>query len=304
MTKKSLLIIFLTAVIICALVCAVIILANRGLDSTFGEVGYIEDVLIEYSFDETASLSTNIIVAEFMGEKTFDSGRTELIFAPSAEYKGKLSTSNEIYALPYGNIYTEGDYEVGETYLLLLQRFSSVYSNYDTYCILYNDIICFSDPDWEQQLNAVSYTVATTDDTSPTYSIHEYTLSDNVSEIIETADSIFTVYVDSVLSTSEVRDTTSYQCSVTGTFRGTPTNNGNIIVTFFNGTVEEGREYIVFLNSISETSKVYTLAARTGVFSMEDAESAGLSGLMKEFRKYDAVVNEAECLDEFTDEPT
>lgn len=94
------------------------------------------------------------------------------------------------------------------------------------------------------------------------------------------------------------------QCSVTGTFRGTPTNNGNIIVTFFNGTVEEGKEYIVFLNSISETSKVYTLAARAGVFSMEDAESAGLSELMKEFCKYDSVVNEAERLDDFTDEPT
>lgn len=83
---------------------------------------------------------------------------------------------------------------------------------------------------------------------------------------------------------STIRPTTVYNCTVAGTIKGTPENDGNIMITLINDTVEIGGEYVCMLVD-SEGSKIYTLAAKNAVYSV-DSDVTEIKNLLNEVQAY------------------
>lgn len=247
-----------------------------------------DDVRIEWTFDEAAAHSTDIVEAEFTGKESFNSSeQAELIFKIEKSHKGSSSVGAEICVVPYVDYYPEKLYEEGKTYLLLLQRFSTVYREYDKYLVLDEQVISSSDAGWDSAVAAVK-AIPLEADKTPTYSIEKYTTSEDISEIIDFSDNIFVVSIDSIFAESSVYPTTVYNCSVTGTVRGMPENNGDIRITLFNDTVEVGGEYVVFLVD-SNGSSIYTLAAKDGVYSTASSMTK-INNLLNEAQEYSSAV--------------
>lgn len=243
-----------------------------------------DDCYEEWTLDEAAAHSTDIVEAEFTGKESFNSSeQAELIFKIEKSYKGSSSVGAEICVVPYVDYYPEKLYEEGKTYLLLLQRFSSVYREYDKYLVLDEQVISSSDAGWDSAVAAVK-AIPLEADKTPTYSIGKYTDSEKLSEIIDFANRIFVVTIDSVMVESTIQPTTVYNCTVTGTVKGTPENDGKILITLFNDTVEVGGEYVCMLSG-SEGSIIYTLAAEDGVYPV-DSSATEIKNLLNEAQAY------------------
>lgn len=243
-----------------------------------------DDCYEVWTFDEAAAHSTDIVEAEFTGKESFNSSeQAELIFKIEKSHKGSSSVGAEICVVPYVDYYPEKLYEEGKTYLLLLQRFSSVYYEHDTYYVLSEQIISSSDSTWGQAATKAK-AASLTEDKTPTYSIEKYTTSKDISEIIDFSDNIFVVSIDSIFAESTVYPTTVYNCTVTGTVKGTPENDGKILITLFNDTVEVGGEYVCMLSG-SEGSIIYTLAAEDGVYPV-DSSATEIKNLLNEAQAY------------------
>lgn len=238
----------------------------------------------EWTFDEAAAHSTDIVEAESTGKESFNSSeQAELIFKIEKSHKGSSSVGAEICVVPYVDYYPEKLYEEGKTYLLLLQRFSTVYREYDKYLVLDEQVISSSDAGWDSAVAAVK-AIPLESDKTPTYSIGKYTDSDKLSEIIDFANRIFVVTIDSVMVESTIQPTTVYNCTVIGTVKGMPENDGKILITLFNDTVEVGGEYVCMLSG-SEGSIIYTLAAEDGVYPV-DSSATEIKNLLNEAQAY------------------
>lgn len=79
----------------------------------------------------------------------------ELIFKIEKSHKGSAPVGADICVVPYDRYYPVEVYEEGKTYLLLLQRFSSVYREYDKYLVLDEQVISSSDAGWDSAVATV-----------------------------------------------------------------------------------------------------------------------------------------------------
>ena len=72
-----------------------------------------------------------------------------------------------------------------------------------------------------------------------------------------------------------------------------PVEQGNILITLFNDTVEIGQEYLVLLADATQTAPVYTLAAKNGVYGLEEVENSPvLTALLDTATEYHTVIVE------------
>lgn len=76
-------------------------------------------------------------------------------------------------------------------------------------------------------------------------------------------------------------DITCYYCEVTNVYRGEA--GGTIFLSFFNGTVEQGQTYLVFVERAGPESLVYSLTAqKNSVFPAGSDEAAEVLAMLEE----------------------
>ena len=122
--------------------------SNNYLDQ--GESAFVEThaQMMYMSFEECLSAATHIVSATYKGEYERHGIYTDLVFTLAEQYKG-IDLSNEFHirvcdqiisvlGTDIGYSTSANDYQIGETYLLVLEKHVSVYYPYDLYVTLGN----------------------------------------------------------------------------------------------------------------------------------------------------------------------
>lgn len=260
----------LTASLCLSLIIIINIIRSNAVNSNpimFSEADYVE-----LSFDEVVSYSTHIVNAEYVGEHTSKYG-TELMFKPVKILKGEIDThsDNVIYVQP---IYINSEqepvpYQKNMTYMLFLEKNSSVYYEHDKYVQLGKEQVSSSDSKWDQYSAQIPTALAELGNKAPSAYGTKYTNSTEIKDILEVSSNIFVVKIEDVYAKSTVSPTTVYRGSVTKTIRNNPVDDGNILITLFNDTVDIGNEYVLLLADASQSAPVYTLSSKNSVYSVE-----------------------------------
>ena len=265
---------------------------------------YESEDRVTLSEEEVMAYATHIVKAEYLGAEVSEY-RTKLRFAPKEAIKGKLDAEEDkvIYVEPrIGEAASKIAYTVGEQYLLFLEKHIIVYDEYPTYVQLGELLISSQDSQWEAYCKAAVDIAEKTGAKTPDSYGYEFTDSEDLNDIISFAGRIFLVSVDSVFVESTDRPTTVYRCKVRKTVKKQPARDGDILITFFNGTVEMGKEYLVFLADTRETATLYALAAKDGcVYDIDTAKSIPqLAALLEQAEDYSAGQSktDAEMLEE------
>ena len=240
---------------------------------------------IDLDFSQIVMSCSHIVDGQYLG---MEDG--ELLFRVTNTYKGKFDNSDPIYVLPFED---EAEaqkvtYQVGNQYLLFLQKYGTVYHDHEYYAQTGWIYLPETDNAWETTHNKATSLLKDSKYAADVPSLgNPYTTSLAVADAVEVAENIFVVKIDGIDGVSDVRPTTVYYATVVKTIRNQPSNGGQIMITLFNDTVEIGEEYVVLLNRSSETSIIYTLASRNSVFTVEAASmQASLGPLLKMAKDY------------------
>lgn len=259
---------------------------------------------IPFDFNEIVSYSTNIVDAEYSGVYTSEYGRELLKFIPLTILKGNIA-SNIIYVQPFLESITNSstEYSVGSTYMLFLEKNSSVYYEYDIYVQL-GELTISSDAEyWEQYHLQTQSSLLEFPDLAPLGYGIAYTKSTNIRDILRVTDNIFEVNIVEEYAKSEIAPTTVYRCNVIKTIMNTPVDSGNILLTLFNGTVEVGNAYVVMLADATETANIYTLSSLNSVYTLEEAATIPeLAELLDNAAIYETIPNTITDDEIFADE--
>ena len=277
--SKSLLFI---ALIILALIASIInlFIFNGSHHKRSNTVEYSHEDAIEFSEFEAISCATHVIEATYVGEYKTKNG-IEFIFKPVAEIKGVLDSADQalIYVLPRtrDSSVIVGEYDVpfreNDEYLLILEKHISVYYEHNVYIQIGRPIGSSDYSEWDKSYTYASEIASSNQNEAPSWYGVDFSHSTDLSSVVDFSSNIFVVNIDGIYAESTVAPTTVYYCSVQKTIRGMPVENGNILITFFNGDVEIGEEYLVLLADSTDTAPIYTLSAqKNSVFKMRDAE--------------------------------
>ena len=252
---------------------------------------------IRYTPEEAMANATHIINARYVGKAIYETNgykRFEYVFEPESLIKGMLEECDQerIYVIPYKDsdlTDKEPPYSQGELYMLCVRKQIAVFYEHNWYCLMSEWTVSEKDSDWEK-IQETAQEISKNTENRVGYFGTPFTTSKDVKEIADFATAIFVVRIDSVMAESNIQSTTVYYCTVTKTVRNTPNNGGEISITFPNSMVQVGEEYLVLLMELSESSKVYALAAReNAVFSLDDvAENAVIAELYAQAEEYTA----------------
>lgn len=244
------------------------------------ELRYSEADVIELTDLEVMSNATHIVDAIYIGEQASTYG-SELIFEPVSVLKGMLEgdDQNLIYVQPLTTFSSASEFNTensvpyveGQEYMLFLEKNISVYYEHNKYVQIGEMIIAADDDQWEEYHTTASNVVAQTEDITPSSYGVKYSDSTELTELVDFSSNIFVVEVTGIYANSTIAPTTVYNCTVNKVIRGMPAEDGNILITFFNDTVETGGEYLVLLADASETAPVYTLSSQNNcVYSINN----------------------------------
>jgi hypothetical protein len=252
------------------------------------------------NFEEAITISTDIISATYINSEQKDIYNI-LEFKVDKIIKGKTN-SEFIYLLQLNNNVgvsnPEHDnnsiYKSGETYLLTLQRKTSVFYEHDYYTT-YGDIFIpladiSSSKMYDVSINQYceySFDANTTledlteyinnqlakapFETPVSYGTH-YTNSEDLKEIIKESEFVFQVMIGEldnigVLSSSEL-----YYCEITRVLKGNMTEDeldAKYKVRFFSREVISGEEYIVLVNRSDATSIIFVVSSKNSVYPLD-----------------------------------
>lgn len=293
-----------TAIVLALSVTVVAVVISRT-DSK-PPVRYTEVDGVAWSDEEVMARATHIVDAVYVGEYVTDYG-TELMFEPVKTFKGDLNIADDtrIYVQPIpksSDGQDEAVYTQNKTYMLFLEKNSSVYYEHDKYVQLGGLFVSSEDSKWTEYHTKAS-AVAKRKNTAPSSYGIPYTDSTELEAVINASENIFVVKIESVYAESDIAPTTVYNARVLQTIKNTPAREGNILITLFNDTVTVGGEYLVLLADATETAPVYTLSSReNSVYGISDAqeipELESLLGQAEEYTAGNSVKSDEELLEE------
>ncbi len=243
--------------------------------------------------NEVIEKATHVIDATFMGEYHTEYGQTEYMFKPVKALKGELDQDDAlcifVIPLPEDDIdNTREKLTENAEYMLFLEKNFSVYYDHNKFVQISAPVAASGNAGWSTLCAEVE---ELKDKKAPAAYGVNYSTSKDVETLIEFSSNIFVVTIDSVYTESTIAPTTVYSCKVTETIKGMPAENGNILITMFNGTVSVGEEYVVLLEDATNTAPVYTLAAREGCVYPVGTDVAVVSNLLKEGKTFTIINN-------------
>lgn len=206
---------------------------------------------------------THIVKAKYDGIVSAYHGE-ELVFTPLEEWKGTIG-DEQIYIQSEDHLFQSGQIpQLGEIVVLMINRHISVYYPHDIYTV--SGIFEYGSIE-QEYINSVL------DESAPTereYYGESYTLSDNITNIINSAECIFVVKPTYVSAIGVYSPTVTYKCRVLCALQDQPVYK-DIHIVFFQDDVKIAEEYLVLLNNV-DNGTLYTLSSRNSVYSLEDAE--------------------------------
>ena len=205
---------------------------------------------------------THIVKAEYAGTESWNRGEM-LAFIPLETWKGEIRDERIFLQAEDPVLLGRQGFKKGDTVILLLNRHISVYYPHDIYTTAGGYELGALEKARVDSLLA---------DAPPPEKDHygvEYTLSQEVNEILEATECIFTVEPISV-SVPEGKGTVTWNCRVQAALRGQPVVR-EIHIVFFPGDVVEGEEYLVLLNNV-DGGTLYVLSSRNSVYPLKEAQ--------------------------------
>ncbi len=209
----------------------------------------------------------------------------------SSVKKGNVGDSVDVrnyffeYTYEYNNVQGEGrtstEYEIGESYVFILQCIENVYekryviisdayipiSNDGVSTVLSNEIKGVGDP--VSYINSYEFNNESGDGRNLSL---DYIKSSDLKEIAEKSDYIVKVRLKELYHSTDVVDV--YSCDVLQDLKGKIHMDGDsrIIIPFFKKTVKADEEYVVLLNTDSKDSNIYMLSSKNSVYDAADGE--------------------------------
>lgn len=273
---------------------------NNDTDYDSGkEYTALTSQLIDMTFDECIAMSTDIVKATYTGDVITNGFYSDLLFTVNDTYKSS-DTVTQIHVRLTENTFCDdesdnqgdiGGYIAGQSYILLLERFVSVYFDYDVYLPLVNTHITEAGNANGSTLEAhsgmqsvantdavIQHIVKTIDGGCDTSSVKgDYIKSIALDDIVNGSDLIVKVMVDSHVKHNELNGTDVYTCHIDKIYKGTVTNFETQIF-FFEDSVEEGQSYIVMLDD--RDSDYYTLSSKNSVYSADQTIESRIYSLV------------------------
>ena len=255
--------------------------------------------MAELTMEQVVSGASHIVDAEFLGFYAWEkAGETHLLFELNQIYKGAFEEKKpRIYVTKLFSDYRldpgeKETYEVGKNYMLFLEKHISVYYDYDIYAQTGQVYMPEGRHNWEATHAETKKLLATVKNTAYDAVGIRFTTSEKMKDVVDSADGVFVVRVDKRWgNVPKTSFTTQYRCSVTKTLKGEPNNQGYLVITFFNDTVELGKEYVVLINSAETKSFFYGLASKNSLFTLEEAEEIPeLKVLLDQAEDYTTVI--------------
>lgn len=253
-------------------------------ESSFAET---QTQIMYLSFDECLSTATHVVSATYKGEYETHGIYKDLVFTVAKKYKG-TDIQNEFHLRVYdqtvsvvgtdiGYSTSANDYEVGATYLLVLEKHVSVYYPYDLYLTLGNikitndtavmydgtDVKNYSDKlDTSSSDDVISYVENyVKNSVSPTAQGIEFIRNSSLEHVIDNTTIIAVVTPTEYIGGSENNNTSQYLCTVNEVIKGSIDDTA-IKVIFVTGSVELDCEYVVMLE---EMGPYYILSSQNSV---------------------------------------
>ncbi len=191
------------------------------------------------------------------------------------------------------------DYKIGNDYILVLEKHISVYYDNDIYIVVSDIFMPVEDDTIKPQMYYREYKINEQDtinkkdfllyvdnlklrkndyDFDSMIYGTEYVKSSDIKDIVKNSQHIVKIKVnDMYVEGNTNRDT--YYCEIIEEYKGEIKafeQNENISdkkiirIPFFKGTVSTGKEYIVMLNEINETSLIYVLSSKNSLYEPTD----------------------------------
>lgn len=270
------------------------------------EKSYYESLVHGDYFDleEGINMASYVVAAKCM-QVYSDVQYTYAVFAPVNTLKGEIKEDTIIvrgnnHATIYVDEYIYVDdvarYEMGEEYLLVLDRYISVYNEYDYYqrlggifisrgtlegatmfgyasiveMLQNTNIVC------ENYKGLVDYVenIIKENPTGTGSNGTDYIRSDKLEDIVEQTKTILRVKITDHWVIGNNKDREDCYCIVEETLKGEEiTGEINVVVPY--ESVNTGEEYIFLLSKVHETSGFYIMSSKNSVYSVEDVENVG-----------------------------
>ena len=254
--KKIVLFILIVSVTIIAISC-------RGEHSVSGTQYYTLDNT-QLTIEQKIDVATHIADALFVDNAEDGAAVFQIINL----YKGEATdTTIRVYNTKQAN------YTKGTQYLLLVEKNISVYYNYPKFVPLSNGIISENDSNWSTVHNKIQEAVLKgLGNTVNEYGV-PFTESVELEEVVSFSTNIFIVTIKDLYSKSTILPVETYVCDILSCIKGTPESEGQIMITFFNKTVEPGKNYVVLTGDAKKTAPIYVLSSKClSVFEAEEVE--------------------------------
>jgi len=253
---------------------------------------------IHLDFEQALLISTDIVIANFVRQRSFGENLTEFEFNVTDRVLGNAADRIFVYSENTSNNQDNLMFDRTTSYLLVLDRLhgATLKTHEDGFIFINNLIINLDNPtistmnndtlsnhsprlDFDStSLSENSIITFVRDITANNPPARERIRSDSFSDIIINSPYIFIVEVNEprrLVSAQVTRDwmeTDIYFCTIAEVIKGDVDINLEISVVFFADTVRTGEQYIVAVERISEGSTTFELTSANSLFIMSQLD--------------------------------
>lgn len=295
---KKISVVFILGVMILNAGCSKQINTQESFNTVESEEEYV-------SFEKAIELSDCAVNAEYI--TYIDNGDyVEYEFKVNNVLYGDVPDSNIYLFSMKGTAHVEeiestydiGDnkYTVGDEYILVMEKNSSLFYDHDRYMLIgemiipvdnTNESVMYDQPIKTESkailnssTNIVKYIQDIKKSDANTESSDElsYTKSNDMKTMISEADYVLELTVESLEVEGLVHNGNTYSCSSITVLKGdslVKDEAGKILVTLLKDSVEIGNKYIVMVNKVDENSTIYTQVAEKSVIPVGDVAATG-----------------------------
>lgn len=252
------------------------------------------------SFEDTLATATDIMVATYTGRTERHGIYYDLEFIPVKQIKGTAVDGNihvriceqsvSVVDRDIGYVVSPSRYETGANYVLVLEKFISVYNLYDLYLPLNNILIESGEkPTMYNDSFVGDFSASRIEGKSSTEILeyiedfqlkgedvsqvvgYDYIRSTNLADVVSSSSVVIEIVPVELLGANENNDTERFVCNITNSLKG-DMREGQITIIFVADTVDIGSKYIVMLERLGD-SDYYILSSKASVYANDGAIS-------------------------------
>ena len=253
------------------------------------------------TFEEALLLSSNVVVAQYVGYRNFGNETIEFEFVVLENVLGNSADRIYVYArnanvsiigstsIDLYNI-TDLNFRVGGQYLLVLNRIWSPHRKVQEngYNLLNNIVIdlenlqnssMYNEPlylhselDFRRgrlsEAQVIDYVREITKNNPPAV---EYVMSSCVTEIVDGSDYILLIEVNEFhsMARTDIQHTDIFHCTVVQVIKGALEPGFELAMVFLADTVRPGEQHIIAVRRVGEGSSMFKFTSRYSLFEIE-----------------------------------